>query len=173
MSPVEKWLRVLMARDSEINEHLETLVQLARKCQTVTEFGVRNGNSTIAFLAAEPRRLVSVDIVDCPIVRELAPFIGTTEFIFRQANSIEIEIEPTDLLFIDSDHCYEHLSRELTLHSPSVAKYIALHDTHPVCGSHEVSMWKAIGELIAAGKFRLKEHYPNNFGLTVLERVCL
>jgi len=171
---LENRLRLLIARPGEINEHLETLHRLACKCQTITEFGVRTGNSTTAFLAAEPRRLTSVDIMPCPVIVELQKLVGPeTNFVFYQANSAEIDIEPTDLLFIDSDHSYDHLARELTRHAPKVSKYIALHDTHPVCGSHETSMWKAIGELIAAGEFRIIEHFTNNYGLTILERLCL
>jgi hypothetical protein len=32
-------------------------------------------------------------------------------------------------------------------------------------------VWPAVEEFLARGTFRLKEHYANNGGLTVLERI--
>ena len=46
---------------SDINEHLPTLSAYA-KDRVVTEFGVRKGLSTIAFLAGRPKKLISYDI---------------------------------------------------------------------------------------------------------------
>jgi hypothetical protein len=43
---------------------------------------------------------------------------------------LDIEIEETDLLFIDTYHCYEQLKQELNLHSGKVRKYIVFHDTY-------------------------------------------
>jgi hypothetical protein len=40
-----------------------------------------------------------------------------------------VEIERTDMLFIDTWHKYGQLSEELRMHSPNVDKYIVLHDT--------------------------------------------
>ncbi len=45
------------------------------------------------------------------------------------ANVLETEIDETDLLFIDTWHCYDQLFAELTKHAPKVKKYIAFHDT--------------------------------------------
>ena len=42
---------------------------------------------------------------------------------------MDIEIEETDILFIDSWHIYGQLIRELNMHHKKVNKYIILHDT--------------------------------------------
>ena len=44
-------------------------------------------------------------------------------------SDLNITINKTDILFIDSWHCYGQLIRELDLHHKNVNKYIILHDT--------------------------------------------
>src|SRR5262249_50913089 len=46
-----------------------------------------------------------------------------------EADVLKIEIEPTDLLFIDTWHVYEQLKCELMLHAGKALRFIALHDT--------------------------------------------
>ena len=48
---------------SDINEHLPTLTELSKECNTIVEFGVRNVVSTFAFAVAKPNKLICVDIV--------------------------------------------------------------------------------------------------------------
>jgi predicted O-methyltransferase YrrM len=102
---------------SDINEHLDTLRGLARECSHVTEFGTRAGVSTTALLDARPKVLVSYDIDRLSVVavlEEVARGLRCTQFIFRQANVLEVEIEDTDLLFIDTWHVYDQLKEEST-----------------------------------------------------------
>jgi glycosyltransferase involved in cell wall biosynthesis len=54
------------ATPSDINEHLDVLKALATGKASVTEFGTRGGNSTVAFLAAQPDRLTCYDLNPCP-----------------------------------------------------------------------------------------------------------
>jgi hypothetical protein len=118
---------------SDINEHLPTLRDLASGCAHVTEMGTRGGTSTMAFLAAQPAKLVCYDIDPMSIWRVLPwatkPFSGKTTFMPRVGNSLEVNIELTDLLFIDTLHTFAQLLEELRTHAPDVKRYIALHDT--------------------------------------------
>ena len=80
----------------------------------------------------------------------------------------KLEIEQTDLLFIDTDHTYEQCSKELKMHGHKVNKYLMFHDT-TLC----VELNKAISEFIEATKeWKIKEVLTNNNGLTVLERTA-
>ena len=86
-----------------------------------------------------------------------------------------MEIEPTDLLFIDTFHVYQQLRRELELHADRVRRFIALHDTTTFgeTGEHESSrgLWPAIVEFLAgSSQWRVAARYHNNNGLTILER---
>jgi hypothetical protein len=126
---------------SDIYMHLPVLYEYAKDCDHVTEMGARGGNSTRAFLYANPKKFVSYDyqytLPEPHLVAEVKSLINIFEKAKEQgvnceyigADVLTIQIEETDLLFIDTWHCYAQLKKELELHSHSVRKYIAFHDT--------------------------------------------
>lgn len=138
-APLEEYYQRCCTEQSDINEHLPLLRDLASECEHVTEFGLRWANgSTAAFLAAQPAEFISWDIDPAAItsqtVRDLATHAGRTKFQPRCGNTLKIPpIEPTDLLFIDSFHTAKHLLRELERHVDPIVrpvrKYIVFHDT--------------------------------------------
>jgi hypothetical protein len=173
----------------DIHEHMETIYKHSLECDHITEMGVRGVVTTWAFLLARPKKLISIDVLPCPIeaAKRLAPKYGV-EFDFRMGDtgSPNFVIEPTDLLFIDTWHVYEQLKQELTLHSKYARKYIIMHDTttfgdirtgeHYDCtvktGPEGKGLWPAIQEFLAEDKsWILKARYTNCNGLTVLQRV--
>jgi hypothetical protein len=89
---------------------------------------------------------------------------------------LQVRIEETDLLFLDTWHVYEQLRAELRLHARKARKFIALHDTTTFgeqgATARHRGLWLAVEEFLAQGNFRLKERYQSNNGLTVLERVA-
>jgi glycosyltransferase involved in cell wall biosynthesis/tetratricopeptide (TPR) repeat protein/predicted O-methyltransferase YrrM len=160
---------------SGLHEHCPTLAAVARECRHVTELGMGAGVSTVALLFARPGRLVCYDRERHPQVDRLAARAGQTEFVFRQADVLRVEIEETDLLFIDTYHVYEQLREELRRHAGRVRKLIVLHDTtrfglYGEAPGH-AGLWPAVEEFLNEGAFRLKERYENNHGLAVLERI--
>ncbi len=125
---------------SDINEHLGVLREFADKCEHVTEMGMRGARgSTVAFLAAQPKEFISWDLNPLAIisqsVADLLPHMGRTQFQPRVGDSLKIEIEETDMLFIDTLHTARQLRDELLRHGMNnkavskVRKYIAFHDT--------------------------------------------
>ncbi len=177
----------LCAHPSDINEHLPLLRKLAEDCEHVTEFGMRGGVSTAAFLVAQPKTLVSWDVNPAAIVSQrcadLLAVAGRTSFQPRVGDTLTIApIEPTDLLFIDTLHTGKQLIAELKRHvdpvSRPVSKYLVFHDT---------ATFGMVGEdgqepgLRAAIRFyqrnwafplwELIHDLPNNNGLVVLRRV--
>lgn len=158
----------------DIGEHIPRLRDLASRVDRVTEFGVRTGASTMAFLYAGPKSLLSVDINDCPDVSRLRLDGDSTKFTFRQADTRETEIPETDLLFIDTLHTFDQLRVELARHSPKVAQKIVLHDTVTFGETGEdgttPGLWQAVVDFVADGTWRIEEHRMNNNGLTVLQR---
>ena len=174
---IEEKFERLCREESDINEHLPVLRHYAGQCNHVTEFGVRGIVSTWALLAGRPRRMISYDI-NPPMgnineVYEAAK--GTTNFRFVQADVLVVEIEPTDLLFIDTFHSYRQLRQELALHAGKVNDYIIMHDTVSYGRKGEdggEGLRKAIDEfLLGHAGWRIIEEYENNNGLIVLERV--
>lgn len=164
---------------SDINEHLPTLKKYAEECEHITEMGVRWVVSTYALLMGNPKKMISYDIngVDWLPISELVK--DTTNFEFRVANTLDLEIEDTDLLFIDTLHNYKQLSGELKLHGNKSRKYIIMHDTtlfEWIGESYEgkvdeMGLWPAIEEFLNENPhWELFERYTNNNGLTILKR---
>lgn len=122
-------------RPSDMHEHMPTLRMYADECDSVVEMGVRGIVSTYAFLMSKCKKLTSIDIVDPSThggsiqeVYDMAANAGV-EFKFIQGDTLKLEIEPTDLLFIDTLHAYHQLIQELNIHAKKAKKYIILHDT--------------------------------------------
>lgn len=113
-----------------IDRHLPLLRFLASKCQHITEFGTDEGFSTTAFLAAKPKVLHSYDLhFNHPSLKEVTKSQPlASHWCHHEGDTLDADIEETDLLFIDTDHTYEQVIGELTLHGDKARKFIALHD---------------------------------------------
>ena len=163
---------------SDINEHLPTLLKYGRQVDHITELGVRGGCSTVAWWYAEPKSLRCYDIVPCNVHDFLMLYVPNSDkfnYKFIQADVLAIEIEETDLLFIDTYHTYDQLSKELLLHGNKSRRYLIFHDTTTFGRRGEDH--KKPGILAAIYEFMLgnphwsvEEVFTNNNGLFVLER---
>ncbi|MCA9028874.1 MAG: hypothetical protein KDA86_26965, partial [Planctomycetaceae bacterium] len=158
---------------SDLNEHCEKLKELAAQCEHVTDFGSRPHVSTVALLAGQPQRLVSY-AVDDRFAKVLVERQGQTTFEARRGDSLTVEIDETDLLFIDTKHTAGQFAAELERLSPQVRRWIVRHDTQ-IFG--EQGEGGGPGLLPALRKF-LREHpewsvvyhTQANHGLTVISR---
>lgn len=176
---------------SDINEHLPTLKKYADKCYSVLELGHRGGGSASAFLVSNAQIFHSVDLVHCDswvtltqeIAKEAPP--GITEFKYWKAHSIgwTPERRHYDLIFFDTLHTGHHLLEELQKYSTLAAGWMILHDTEAFgeVGERAYAHGRDKGLKWALSVFllnhpdgknwRVLEHFTNNNGLTVLERV--
>lgn len=111
---------------SDMQEYLPTLLKLGESVKHITEFGVRAGVSTCAFLSSHPDKMIAYDIVKQPEVDELIELARKEkiDFQYKLDNVLTIDIEPTDLLFIDTIHSYNQTKAELAIHARKVKKYI-------------------------------------------------
>ena len=135
-------------------------------------------------MAGLPKTMRSYDIRECsPVITQLLYDLASEnniDYRFKIQRSIEIIIDQTDLLFIDSLHLYEHLKKELEMHHTKVNKYMIFHDTVECATSGMDIKGKRYpnkGLMIAIEEFLLgnqewviKEHFMNNYGLLVLKR---
>ena len=168
---------------SDINEHLPTIRKHAEECDIVVELGVRYVVSTWAFVAAKPKRLISVDIkhpsefgaTDALDEVSAACVEQGTQFEFLLGDSRKVELPDHDLLFIDTLHTYDHLKEELAKQSVRTRKYIIFHDT-VTFGNRDESgggrgLNPAISEFLSVNpKWSVKHVFTNNNGLTVLQK---
>lgn len=161
---------------SPIVGHLRWLENEAGNFESITEFGVENGFSTIAFLTGGPLKLTSYDLQEYsswPLLRGFAETMGV-EFRLEIGNSVNVEIESTELLCIDSFHSYEHLKTELDMHHEKVLKRIVLHDTVIYGQKGEdggYGLLLAIEEFCGEHPWKIAKHFVRSNGLTVLERM--
>jgi hypothetical protein len=169
---------------SDINEHLPTLFKYAKECDSIAEFGVRWVCSSYAFALANTKKLICVDIITNEHVNNFLSLCKeeNVNVKFYQENTLTFDLEPVDLLFIDTLHSFNQLSQELKIHHKKVNKYIILHDTISFGYTNEDD--RNTGEncgLIPAIKNFLNENknwveeitYKNNNGLTILKKINL
>ena len=183
---INKMFKQKCEQGGDIHEHLPTLRDLASECNHVTEMGVRGIVSTWAFVEGLKKggKLISIDIQFPAIYGgDLQPVVNACkekeiDFSFRLGDTRNIEIEETDLLFIDTLHRYVQLKIELQLHADKAKKYICFHDTTSCAdfgvgpGGLDGGLWKAIEEFLVEHKeWKLKFRHTNNNGLTAIERI--
>jgi hypothetical protein len=178
---LDEWLSYLVSTPSDINEHLPVLKDYALKCETIVEMGVRTACSTAALLSARPKKMTSYDVLPSwngirypKIVEELARRSKIDGWSFVNANVLRVEIESTDLLFIDTLHTFNQLTKELALHASKVKKYIVLHDTttfeYRGEDGSQFGLWNAVLNFLENNEteWEIVERRTNDNGLTVL-----
>lgn len=161
----------------DIKGHLGFLRELASGCAHVTEFGVRWGSSTSAFIDSGAV-FRGYDITETFEARSLfhAAAAEGRDARYIICSSLDAHgMEETDLLFIDSLHTNAQLTAELEMHHHRVRKYIVLHDTETfghVGEDGSKGLWPAVEWFIERYPgWKIRERFVNDNGLTVLERI--
>jgi len=176
---LEAEYQLALTTPSDIFLHLPALRALADEVGHVTEMGTRLAVSTRAFLASKAKTIRAYDLGIHAGVEEL--FVQARsegkDATITQANVLEIEIELTDLLFIDTLHTYDQCLAELNRHAKRVNRYLVFHDTESFGCSPEIPgganngiLPAIIHYLIGDPNWRFVAHYTNCNGLTVLQR---
>lgn len=165
---IEKEYLAACDAKTDINEHLPILKCFAERCKQVTEFGVRDGQSTRALLASGAS-LKSYDLFrhsDVDRLFNMARGDGR-DVNYVTGNTLEIDIEPTDMLFIDTEHTYEQVKGELNRHHDRVRKYIAFHDT----ATFKDAIMPAIEEFLSMNNsWSVVYRVENNNGFMIIEK---
>jgi hypothetical protein len=190
---IEQHINLLYSTPSDINEHIPTILKYGNECNHITEMGVRGIISTWGWLASTPDKLICYDLHNpnrwggnLQDVYDTAKELQV-DFTFIEADVLTIQIEPTDLLFIDTWHTYDQLSKELEIHSKNVKKYIAFHDTtsfeyinestsseHAWTGalSEKQGVWRAIEDFLnTTDEWILEKRFTNNNGFTIIKKI--
>lgn len=191
---LEKKINELYNTPSDINEHFPSIIKYGSECNHITEMGVRSICSTWGWLACNPKDgLYSYDLYHPSTWQgDLQSVYDTAEayeikFKFTEANVLNIDIEPTDLLFLDTWHVYDQLKAELARHHKQVKKYICLHDTTSFAHHGEATtshhdwhgeltqgkgLWDAVTEFLEeySNEWELEHRFENNNGFTILKR---
>lgn len=113
--------------DGNVGPHLPRLRALATGLPLCVEFGVRRGGSSSALLLGADH-VISYDITPLPEAKALQQLAGS-RWDYRIASSLDVEIPPCDLLFIDSKHTFLHCQAELDRHAYKATRYLVFHDS--------------------------------------------
>lgn len=202
-----KQIREKSHQDTVISDHLETIFieTLAAGPSLIVELGVENGSSTFVFERAARlcgAKLVSVDYNDCSKATDWDEwmFIQSDDIAFadrfpewRKEKGLPASI---DLLFIDTDHHYEHTVKEINKWFPllSPGAVVIFHDSNVRSAYYRKNgtigrsrdfkrgVIRAIEDYVG---FRLDEqtdftglfnkwlirHYANSNGLTIMKHI--
>lgn len=116
----------------EGKSQMNAVRELASACRHITELGCGSGFSTTALLTARPETLLAIDSSRKPLLESvfrLAHLYTKTEFIFREADALEVELEPTDLLVIGSAFDGARLRAYLEKHATMTRQRIVICNT--------------------------------------------
>jgi len=166
---------------TDITAHVVRLydftVQIPDREKVVVELGVRNGNSTVALLAAvndSGGHLYSVDIRHCRGVEEA--YREESNFTFILGDDMKVVKgwnKPINHLFIDTSHTFDHTLRELREWGKWVklGGIITLHDIYGL-GGEKSEVWDAIEQHMKdnPGKYDYKA-FEKSYGLGLLKRL--
>jgi hypothetical protein len=122
----------------DIMEHLVTLYNYAKECDSVFETGVRGCISSWAFYkgllesnSKNKKSFFMNDINECDIDELLLVSKNfDIDIHYEWKNNLLLELKQNyDITFIDTWHVYGQLKRELEKFSKTTNKYIIMHDT--------------------------------------------
>lgn len=165
---------------SDINQHVPKLRELAEQCDHVTDVGMRPDVSSVALLSGQPEVMVHLVPPKQPVRhwavgKEYEHVRGRTEVKVLSSDTPTWDMqEETDLLFLDTRHTANQIYLELTKYAPQVRRYIVRHDTQ-IYG--ETGDDGGPGLMFGIRKY-LREHpewvvahhTDDQYGLTVLSR---
>lgn len=124
-----------------------------KDCASYTEFGVNQGTTlAIAFLEKTPKiraydhKLLAYGKAAHHFEAHAKEF--NLDFAISEADTLKCTIEPCDLLYIDTYHVYEHLTKELLRHGDRPQKYMVFHDTQ----ANGAQLKKAVKEFVTRNK---------------------
>ena len=130
----------------------------------------------MAFLSANPERLVSYDLyrdANVTMAFEEARELGKN-YSYCIEDVLKSDIEDTDLLFIDTFHSEVQLSQELNLHCHKVKRYLIFHDveTYGWVGEDGANgILRILMEFLTFNHYWKPVYYTRiNNGLLILER---
>lgn len=175
---LETWYQTILtvgtAARGDFYEHMDTVRELAAKCDHVSEVSGWHKPTLVSLLAGCPGRVVSYCGGTKPDWVHAAKLLGD-RFAGVQADQ-PVSIEPTDLLIIDTLHRAPRVFQELERYAPSVRKYIAVHCTTDPYGETGDDGGPGVlpgvrGYLMQHKEWVVKRHDKNNHGLMVLSRL--
>jgi hypothetical protein len=128
---VQDLFTAVQAKPRDLDQHMPILREYASKVKHATELTARR-ESTIALLTGRPETVISYSSeVDGHVTKAAVLVADSTRYDRRPLNpaAIVMDMQPTELVFIDTKHTYEHVLTELRTYSHAASRFMVLHDT--------------------------------------------
>lgn len=111
------------------------LIEKMKDCDSYTELGVNQGATLAAVMLQNPDKVRAYDISLKPYNFAKDHFDkyaadNSIDYAISEDDTLKCVLDSVDLLYIDTLHRYEHLTKELARHADKARKYIVFHDTH-------------------------------------------
>lgn len=154
----------------DISMHLPVLEYYASLCDYVTEFGVRFGVSTIALLAGARKKVTSYDYQPTPAVEYLKQLDLPCQWEFSTESTLSVEIQPTQFLFIDTEHTGTQVRAELHKHHDKITAggYVGFHDTY--ANKHDDNYTGEILRFLKDNNYKIVYLTEANNGLIIAQK---
>lgn len=126
----EKFERV--KNELQARPFLTQIRQICKPFSHITEFGTGEGYITVAVLASQPEKFISYD---SKLYNEMQSIVDSaevskTDFKLIIKNVLNEQIEPTQVLILNTKNTFNQLLAELTTHCKKVENVIAVPRAH-------------------------------------------
>ncbi len=117
----------------------DEISKILKGCDSYTELGVNQGATLAIAVLNGIKNIKAYDIALTPYNVAAKHFNiyadeNNINLGVHEADTLTVALDDTDLLYIDTMHTYDHLSKELKLHGGAAKKYIIFHDTFAQSG---------------------------------------
>ena len=149
----------------------EEIIEKMKGCDSYTELGVNQGATLAAAMLQNPKKVRAYDISLKPYNFASVHFNtyavdNSIDYIISEDDTLKCVLDPVDLLYIDTLHRYEHLTKELERHGDKAKKYIVFHDTHSQPG-----LKRAVQEYVQSQReWSIVTDCQNNVGFMTIKR---
>lgn len=180
---IEECYKQACSEKTDIYYHIPKLRELAESIDDViiVEFGVRTGTSTIGFLSAKPKQLISYDLEKKPQHNQIRKVVEKADLcwdiIYGDIKETTKTNQPPecDIIMFDSEHSYDQLKFELQF-ADRARKYLIFHDTetfwYKANVPHKLGIGYAINDFLEENKkWTIKYSTMECNGLMVFERI--
>ena len=123
-----------LKENSDIHRHLPILKEYAEKCNSVLEIGLGFGNSSLAFLEGNIKTLYTIEIDKnwgLETIVDLKQIATEKQIDYQIIYGDSANVKPDrrfDMLFVDGNHSYLAVKKELEIYPKYINKYIGFHD---------------------------------------------
>lgn len=128
MSELDEMYNTVCRTSGPLSKHCPKIYEIAKKCHHITELAIKTDEVAISILATKPSKFHIYRENKAPLeeikkkIEKIVP--KNTELKLYLGQSLDLQIELTDMLVINTFHAATRLKTELLKHAGNVNRYI-------------------------------------------------